>query len=69
MRRRTGSRRTEEARATRGKRLSPAEAVALVNGMTTGLGGLYLLTSSALITALAAVPAVVVTVSSLLFEK
>ncbi|MFI6687427.1 hypothetical protein [Streptomyces sp. NPDC050485] len=61
MRRRSRSRTgSGSVREKRAKQPSPTEVVALVNGVTASIGGVYVLTSSALVAALAGVLALVV---------
>ncbi|WP_161624944.1 hypothetical protein [Streptomyces spectabilis] len=59
MKRKTGARRKDDTAERRSRRPSPAEIVKLVNGTAMGVGGAYVLTSSALIAVLAGVLAVV----------
>ncbi|WP_030684463.1 hypothetical protein [Streptomyces sp. NRRL B-1347] len=59
MKRKIGTRREDDTGERRFHRPSPAEVVKLVNGTAMGVGGAYVLTSSALIAVLAGVLAVV----------
>ncbi|GGV35672.1 hypothetical protein AB0I84_30080 [Streptomyces spectabilis] len=59
MKRKIGTRHKDDTAERRSRRPSPAEIVKLVNGTAMGMGGAYVLTSSALIAVLAGVLAVV----------
>ncbi|QCX81354.1 hypothetical protein C9F11_38855 [Streptomyces sp. YIM 121038] len=59
MKWKTRTRHEDDNADRRSRRPSPAEVVKLVNGTAMGVGGVYVLTSSALIAVLAGVLAVV----------